>query len=115
MTVTDSSVKTSHSHVTVNRACNPAVNEHDVLFVNAPEDCQQRVCHCFQFCSTLEQCLMVAQCVKQMDVSSDSSEDHSGVLGLTAERVLRQMPSEQVLLRKSHYLHTAIIYTSVLN
>lgn len=40
---------------------------------------------------------MVAQCVKQMDVSSDSSEDHSGVLGLTAERVKRQMPPEQVL------------------
>uniref|UniRef100_A0A672K9P9 HAUS augmin-like complex, subunit 7 n=1 Tax=Sinocyclocheilus grahami TaxID=75366 RepID=A0A672K9P9_SINGR len=52
------------------------------------------------FCSMLEQCLMVAQCVKQMDVSSDSTEDHSGILGLTAERVQRQMPPEQVLQMK---------------
>ncbi|XP_016339955.1 HAUS augmin-like complex subunit 4 isoform X2 [Sinocyclocheilus anshuiensis] len=62
-----------------------------------------------KFCSTLEQCLMVAQCVKQMDVSSDSSEDHSGVLGLTAERVQRQMPPEQELVEMKQRLSSELL------
>ncbi|RXN23658.1 HAUS augmin-like complex subunit 4 [Labeo rohita] len=62
-----------------------------------------------KFYSTLEQCLMVAQCVKQMDVSSDSSEDHSGVLGLTAERVKRQMPPEQEVLEMKQRLPSELL------
>ncbi len=36
----------THSHITVNRSCSPAVNERNVVFVNgvnAPEDCKQHV------------------------------------------------------------------------
>ncbi|XP_059404999.1 HAUS augmin-like complex subunit 4 [Carassius carassius] len=62
-----------------------------------------------KFCSTLEQCLTVAQCVKQMDISSDSSEDHSGILGLTAERVLRLMPPEQELLEMKQRLSSELL------
>ncbi|XP_058632064.1 HAUS augmin-like complex subunit 4 [Onychostoma macrolepis] len=62
-----------------------------------------------KFYSTLEQCLMVAQCVKQMEVSSDSSEDHSGVLGLTAERVQRQMPPEQELVEMKQRLSSELL------
>lgn len=51
------------------------------------------------FYSTLEQCLMVGQCVKRMDISADVSEPHSGILGLTAERVKRLMPPEQDVLQ----------------
>ncbi|XP_016120274.1 HAUS augmin-like complex subunit 4 [Sinocyclocheilus grahami] len=63
----------------------------------------------YHFCSMLEQCLMVAQCVKQMDVSSDSTEDHSGILGLTAERVQRQMPPEQELLEMKQRLPSELL------
>ncbi|KAL1273557.1 hypothetical protein QQF64_026371 [Cirrhinus molitorella] len=61
-----------------------------------------------KFYSTLEQCLMVGQCVKQMDVS-DSSEDHSGVLGLTPERVKRQMPPEQEVVEMKQRLPSELL------
>ncbi|XP_043094386.1 HAUS augmin-like complex subunit 4 [Puntigrus tetrazona] len=62
-----------------------------------------------KFYGTLEQCLMVAQCVKQMDVSSDSGEDPSGVLGLTAERVQRLMPPEQELVEMKQRLSSELL------
>ncbi|XP_067296462.1 HAUS augmin-like complex subunit 4 [Pseudorasbora parva] len=58
-----------------------------------------------KFFRTLEQCLMVGQCVKQMDVS----EHHSGILGLTAERVTRQMPPEQDVAQMKQRLPSELL------
>lgn len=49
-----------------------------------------------QFYGTLEQCVLVGQCVKLLDSSSDMSEDHTALLALSVERLRRHLPDEQV-------------------
>ncbi|XDV21557.1 hypothetical protein PO909_026640, partial [Leuciscus waleckii] len=58
-----------------------------------------------KFFSTLEQCVMVGQCVNQVDIS----EHHSGILGLTAERVMRQMPPEQDIVQMKQRLSSELL------
>ncbi|XP_077078872.1 HAUS augmin-like complex subunit 4 isoform X2 [Siphateles boraxobius] len=58
-----------------------------------------------RFLSTLEQCLMVSQCVNLVDIS----EHHSGILGLTAERVKRQMPPEQDIAQMKQRLPSELL------
>ncbi|KAK9975424.1 hypothetical protein ABG768_023466 [Culter alburnus] len=62
-----------------------------------------------KFFSTLEQCLAVGQCVRQMDISSDINEHHSGILGLTADRVKRQMPPEQDIMQMKQRLPSELL------
>ncbi|XP_010876091.1 HAUS augmin-like complex subunit 4 [Esox lucius] len=47
------------------------------------------------FYETLEQCLVVAQCVRQLDPSISTSQDQPPVLGLSAQEILELMPHEQ--------------------
>ncbi|KAG1931681.1 HAUS augmin-like complex subunit 4 [Pimephales promelas] len=54
-----------------------------------------------KFFSTLEQCVMVGQCVK--------SSHHSGILGLMAERVTRQMPPEQDIVQMKQRLPSELL------
>ncbi|KAI4886476.1 hypothetical protein NFI96_011900, partial [Prochilodus magdalenae] len=48
-----------------------------------------------KFYGTLEQCLIVARCAKQLDPSSTVNRDPSLILGLSVEKVLNQMPPKQ--------------------
>ncbi|KAG5834692.1 hypothetical protein ANANG_G00264270 [Anguilla anguilla] len=48
-----------------------------------------------KFYETLEQCLLVAQCVRQLDPSSTVGQDQPQLLGLSAQHVLGLMPPEQ--------------------
>ncbi|XP_068444122.1 HAUS augmin-like complex subunit 4 isoform X1 [Clinocottus analis] len=47
------------------------------------------------FCETMEKCLLVAQCVRQLDPSSTTNQDQPLVLGLTPQQILELMPSEK--------------------
>uniref|UniRef100_A0A4W5JQI4 HAUS augmin-like complex, subunit 4 n=1 Tax=Hucho hucho TaxID=62062 RepID=A0A4W5JQI4_9TELE len=47
------------------------------------------------FYETVEQCLVVAQCVRQLDPSATASQDQPPVLGLSVQQVLELMPQEQ--------------------
>ncbi|XP_076867507.1 HAUS augmin-like complex subunit 4 [Brachyhypopomus gauderio] len=60
------------------------------------------------FYSTLEQCLFVATCVRQLDPSRSVTEAQPPILGLSAEEVLRQMPSKQDVLQMKQRLPTEL-------
>ncbi|XP_056601828.1 HAUS augmin-like complex subunit 4 isoform X2 [Triplophysa dalaica] len=62
-----------------------------------------------KFYSTLEQCVLVAQCVRLLDSSSDVSEDHAALLGLSAERLTRHLPDEQEVLQMKHRLPSELL------
>ncbi|KAK2862696.1 hypothetical protein Q5P01_002229 [Channa striata] len=47
------------------------------------------------FVETMEKCLLVAQCVKQLDPSSTTNPDQPLVLGLTPQQVMELMPPEK--------------------
>lgn len=44
----------------------------------------------------MEKCLLVAECVKQLDPSSTTEQDQPSVLGLNPQQILELMPSEKV-------------------
>lgn len=44
----------------------------------------------------MERCLLVAQCVRQLDPSNTTNQDQPSVLGLTPQLVTELMPSEKV-------------------
>ncbi|KAG7476411.1 hypothetical protein MATL_G00082590 [Megalops atlanticus] len=48
-----------------------------------------------KFYETLEQCLLVAQCVRQLDPSSTTAQEQPPFLGLSAQHVLGLMPPQQ--------------------
>ncbi|XP_051541144.1 HAUS augmin-like complex subunit 4 [Myxocyprinus asiaticus] len=62
-----------------------------------------------KFFSTLEQCLLLGQCVRQLDCCSDLSEHHITVLGLSEERLMRQMPPEQEVLQMNQRLPSELL------
>ncbi|KAG7240120.1 hypothetical protein INR49_027974 [Caranx melampygus] len=47
------------------------------------------------FYETMEKCLLVAQCVRQLDPSSTTNQDQPSVLGLNTQQVMELMPSER--------------------
>ncbi|MCI4394218.1 hypothetical protein PGIGA_G00166330 [Pangasianodon gigas] len=47
------------------------------------------------FYVTLERCLLVARCVQQLDLSGTVGQDQPRILGLSAEKVLSQLPPQQ--------------------
>ncbi|KAJ7987296.1 hypothetical protein DPEC_G00337260 [Dallia pectoralis] len=47
------------------------------------------------FYETLRRCLLVAQCVRQLDPSASTSQDLPPILGLSAQNILELMPHEQ--------------------
>uniref|UniRef100_A0A8C5DKV4 HAUS augmin-like complex, subunit 4 n=1 Tax=Gouania willdenowi TaxID=441366 RepID=A0A8C5DKV4_GOUWI len=51
------------------------------------------------FCETMERCLLMAQCVRQLDPSSTTNQDQPSVLGLSPEHVMELMPSEKNVQR----------------
>uniref|UniRef100_A0A3B5L5C0 HAUS augmin-like complex, subunit 4 n=1 Tax=Xiphophorus couchianus TaxID=32473 RepID=A0A3B5L5C0_9TELE len=51
--------------------------------------------HNSTFYETMERCLRVTQCSKQLDPSSTTSQDKPSVLGLTPQQVLQLLPSEK--------------------
>ncbi|XP_028285236.1 HAUS augmin-like complex subunit 4 [Parambassis ranga] len=51
------------------------------------------------FNETMEKCLLVAQCVRQLDLSSTTNQDQPSVLGLTPQHVMELMPSEKNVQR----------------
>ncbi|XP_051981465.1 HAUS augmin-like complex subunit 4 isoform X3 [Xyrauchen texanus] len=62
-----------------------------------------------KFFSTLERCLLLGQCVRQLDCCSDLSEHHNTVLGLSEERLMRQMPPEQEVLQMNQRLPSELL------
>uniref|UniRef100_A0A8C2ZDX8 HAUS augmin-like complex, subunit 4 n=1 Tax=Cyclopterus lumpus TaxID=8103 RepID=A0A8C2ZDX8_CYCLU len=65
--------------------------------------------HCIQkqhatFYETMEKCLLVAQCVRQLDPSSAANQDQPSVLGLNPQQILELMPSEKNVQRMKHGL-----------
>ncbi|XP_018595830.2 LOW QUALITY PROTEIN: HAUS augmin-like complex subunit 4 [Scleropages formosus] len=48
-----------------------------------------------KFYETMEQCLLVAQCVRQLDPSSTTGQEQPPLLGLSAKHVLDLMPPEK--------------------
>ncbi|KAL4609420.1 HAUS augmin-like complex subunit 4 isoform X2 [Arapaima gigas] len=57
-----------------------------------------------KFYETMEQCLLVAQCVRQLDPSSTTSQDQPLLMGLSAKHVLDLMPPEQDVRRMKQRL-----------
>nr|XP_023666834.1 HAUS augmin-like complex subunit 4 [Paramormyrops kingsleyae] len=57
-----------------------------------------------KFYDTLERCLLVAQCVRQLDPSSSTTQDQPLLLGLSAQHVLDLMPPEQDVRRMKQRL-----------
>ncbi|XP_047440931.1 HAUS augmin-like complex subunit 4 [Mugil cephalus] len=51
------------------------------------------------FFETMEKCLLVAQCVRQLDLGDASDQDQPTVLGLTPQHVVDLMPSEKSVQR----------------
>ncbi|XP_061565992.1 HAUS augmin-like complex subunit 4 [Cololabis saira] len=51
------------------------------------------------FYETMEKCLLVAQCVRQLDPSNTTNQDQPSVLGLTPQHVMELMPSEKNVQR----------------
>ncbi|XP_051285496.1 HAUS augmin-like complex subunit 4 [Dicentrarchus labrax] len=51
------------------------------------------------FYETMEKCLLVSQCVRQLDPSSTTNQDQPSVLGLNPQRVMELMPSEKNVQR----------------
>ncbi|XP_060718885.1 HAUS augmin-like complex subunit 4 [Tachysurus vachellii] len=60
------------------------------------------------FYVTLERCLLVARCVRQLDPSSTVGQDLPLVLGLSAEKVLSQLPPQQDVLQMKQRLPTEL-------
>ncbi|XP_054457650.1 HAUS augmin-like complex subunit 4 [Anoplopoma fimbria] len=51
------------------------------------------------FYETMEKCLLVAQCVRQLDPSSTTKQDQPNLLGLNPQLILELMPSEKNVQR----------------
>ncbi|CAJ1086650.1 HAUS augmin-like complex subunit 4 [Xyrichtys novacula] len=51
------------------------------------------------FYETVEKCLLVSQCVRQLDPSTTTSQDQPSVLGLSPKQVMELMPSEKNVQR----------------
>ncbi|XP_037335222.1 HAUS augmin-like complex subunit 4 isoform X2 [Pungitius pungitius] len=56
------------------------------------------------FFDTMEKCLLVAECVRQLDPSSTTDQDQPSVLGLNPEQILELMPSEKNVQRMKQSL-----------
>ncbi|KAM8899781.1 HAUS augmin-like complex subunit 4 [Spinachia spinachia] len=56
------------------------------------------------FYDTMEKCLLVAQCVRQLDPSSTTGQDQPPVLGLNPQQILELMPSEKNVQRMKQSL-----------
>ncbi|MGH0166294.1 UNVERIFIED_CONTAM: hypothetical protein FKN15_050339, partial [Acipenser sinensis] len=61
------------------------------------------------FYETLEQCLLVTQCVRELDPSSTTAEDKPQLLGLSKQNVLDRMPPDQELLGCIQILQSLIL------
>nr|XP_015222503.1 PREDICTED: HAUS augmin-like complex subunit 4 isoform X1 [Lepisosteus oculatus]XP_015222504.1 PREDICTED: HAUS augmin-like complex subunit 4 isoform X1 [Lepisosteus oculatus]XP_015222505.1 PREDICTED: HAUS augmin-like complex subunit 4 isoform X1 [Lepisosteus oculatus]XP_015222506.1 PREDICTED: HAUS augmin-like complex subunit 4 isoform X1 [Lepisosteus oculatus] len=57
-----------------------------------------------KFYGTLEQCLLVAQCARQLDPSPTTAQDQPQLLGLSSQLVLDLFPSEQDVKRMKQRL-----------
>ncbi|KAK1890106.1 HAUS augmin-like complex subunit 4 [Dissostichus eleginoides] len=56
------------------------------------------------FYETMEKCLLVAQCIRQLDPSSTTNKDQPSVLGLTPQQMMELMPSEKNVQRMKQSL-----------
>ncbi|TSL28287.1 HAUS augmin-like complex subunit 4 [Bagarius yarrelli] len=56
------------------------------------------------FYVTLERCLLIARCVRHLDPSSTVGQDQPLILGLSAEKVLNQLPPQQEVWRMKQRL-----------
>lgn len=56
------------------------------------------------FYATMEKCLLVAQCVRQLDPSSTTNQDQPSVLGLNPQQVMELMPLEKNVKRMKQSL-----------
>uniref|UniRef100_A0A3Q1K6X2 HAUS augmin-like complex, subunit 4 n=1 Tax=Anabas testudineus TaxID=64144 RepID=A0A3Q1K6X2_ANATE len=56
------------------------------------------------FYETVEKCLLVAQCVRQLDPSSSINQDQPSVLGLNPQQVMELMPPEKNVQRMKQSL-----------
>ncbi|XP_033992213.1 HAUS augmin-like complex subunit 4 [Trematomus bernacchii] len=56
------------------------------------------------FYETMEKCLLVAQCIRQLDPSSTTNRDQPSVLGLTPQQMMELMPSEMNVQRMKQSL-----------
>ncbi|XP_034712712.1 HAUS augmin-like complex subunit 4 [Etheostoma cragini] len=56
------------------------------------------------FYETLEKCLLVAQCIRQLDPSSTTNQDQPSVLGLDSQQLMDLMPSEKNVQRMKQAL-----------
>ncbi|XP_071334133.1 HAUS augmin-like complex subunit 4 [Trachinotus anak] len=56
------------------------------------------------FYETMEKCLLVAQCVRQLDPSSTTNQDQPSLLGLNTQQVMELMPSEKNVQRMKQSL-----------
>ncbi|XP_033962056.1 HAUS augmin-like complex subunit 4 [Pseudochaenichthys georgianus] len=56
------------------------------------------------FYETMEKCLLVAQCIRQLDPSSTTNQDQPSVLGLTPQQMMELMPSEKNVQRMKQSL-----------
>ncbi|KAG2469684.1 HAUS4 protein, partial [Polypterus senegalus] len=62
-----------------------------------------------KFYETLEQCLLVTQCSRELDPSSTTARDKPSLLGLSKENVLSLLPPEKKLLACLNILQTLIL------
>ncbi|KAK5848603.1 hypothetical protein PBY51_006202 [Eleginops maclovinus] len=56
------------------------------------------------FHETMEKCLLVVQCIRQLDPSSTTNQDQPSVLGLTPQQMMELMPSEKNVQRMKQSL-----------
>ncbi|XP_034425152.1 HAUS augmin-like complex subunit 4 [Hippoglossus hippoglossus] len=56
------------------------------------------------FHETMEKCLLVAQCVRQLDPSTTTNQDQPSILGLNTQQVMELMPPEKNVQRMKQSL-----------
>ncbi|XP_055359454.1 HAUS augmin-like complex subunit 4 [Betta splendens] len=56
------------------------------------------------FFETMEKCLLVAQCVRQLDPSNTTNQDQPSILGLNSQQVMELMPLEKNVSRMKQSL-----------
>ncbi|KAM4611555.1 HAUS augmin-like complex subunit 4 [Polymixia lowei] len=83
----------------LHRLLQEMIQDHSVRKHNATVPPDQNV-----FYETVKQCLLVAQCVRQLDPSTTTSKDQPSVLGLSPQHVLEFMPTEKNVQRMKQSL-----------
>uniref|UniRef100_A0A8C7YZN1 HAUS augmin-like complex, subunit 4 n=1 Tax=Oryzias sinensis TaxID=183150 RepID=A0A8C7YZN1_9TELE len=83
----------------LHRGLQEMIQDHQVRTAHVTEPPDQNVFH-----ETMEKCLLVAQCVRQLDPSNATNEEQPSVFGLTPRHVKELMPPDKDVQRMTRAL-----------